>query len=132
MTSTYIRPSIYHQSFTKFVSQAYHKIQYKSKTYDDMWGLIKVAILLIAIIICWLTYIIFVNKASTYGYFYRVESRKLDTVIFQQNLVKLDVMAGQQKLRENTSFYSLANPITFNVADRIVHVTVNKQVAFNR
>jgi len=73
-----------------------------------------------------------VNKASTYGYFYRVESRKLDTVIFQQNLVKLDVMAGQQKLRENTSFYSLANPITVNVADRIVHVTVNKQVAFNR
>ena len=72
------------------------------------------------------------NKASTYGYFYRVESRKLDTVIFQQNLVKLDVMAGQQKLRENTSFYSLANPITVNVADRIVHVTVNKQVAFNR
>lgn len=50
-----------------------------------------------------LIYIIYVNKASTFGYFHKEETEKLDTIMFDYNLVKLDVLDYEQKLRQKAN-----------------------------
>ncbi len=53
-----------------------------------------------------LLYVIYVNKASTHGYFYKVETQKLDAIKAEYNLVKLDVLEYNKKLRNQSNDFS--------------------------
>jgi len=121
------------QTMKKFVFQTYNKIQSVSKSYDDVFVMLKLWLLMLAIVACGLVYVVYVNKASTHGYFYRVESKKLDAVIFEHNLVKLDVMKEQQNLREKSTFSSRPkDPISIEtswIEKKVVRVETKRQVA---
>ncbi len=76
-----------------------------------------------------LIYIIFVNKASTSGYFHKIESNKLDAVKFDYNLVKLEVMQAEKDLRNDVSL-SISHKDPIQILTDVVTI-INQDVAKN-
>lgn len=78
-----------------------------------------------AIVILMLIYVTYVNKASTFGYFHKVETKKLDAITFDYNLVKLDVLEYEQKLWNNAStFDAWSDPSALR--DRLIVIQATK------
>jgi hypothetical protein len=74
--------------------------------------IIKISTLVLGVIGFGMIYIVFVNKASTSGYFHKIESTKLDAIMFDYNLIKLDVMEAEKELRNDVNLsVSYQNPV---------------------
>lgn len=115
----------------KFVFQTYEKIKYKSKKYDDLFCIMKLGVLGLAIVVFGMMYIVYVTKASTRGYFYRVEATKLAQVKFEYNLTNLKVMEHKERLWSAISF-SNSPTQSVKVNSQVVKVPVNQKVAYNK
>ena len=114
----------------KFVFQTYEKIKFKytNKKYDNIFCLAKLLVLVVAIGISWFVYIVFVTKASTHGYFYRVEAQKLDQIVFQYNIVKLEVLEKREKLRKDVNFTRWPWQVV-GVNKQVVKIASDKRLA---
>lgn len=86
---------------TKFL-QIYQRYRIKADQYTNRMHLLKIVLLMVGIIFFGFLYIIYVNKASTSGYFHKIESNKLENYKFDYNLVKLEVMEAKKQLRNLT------------------------------
>jgi hypothetical protein len=70
----------------------------KAAQHKQKLPFLKLGWALLALIVTMMLYITYVNKASTDGYFYKVERNKVDEIKFAYNLVKLDVLERQQTI----------------------------------
>jgi len=61
---------------------------------------IKVIALFTFLLVCGVSYLIFINKASTRGYFLRQENQKLNAISFQFEIVKTKLLDYKQQNRD--------------------------------
>jgi len=85
----------------------------------------------VAIVLFGMMYIVYVTKASTRGYFYRVEATKLAQVKFEYNLTNLKVMEHKERLWSTVSF-SDSPTQSVKVNSQVVKIPINQKVAYNR
>lgn len=88
----------------------------------------KITWLILGIVAFGMIYIIFVNKASTRWYFHKIESNNLDAVMFDYNLVKLEVMQAEKKLWNDVSL-SVSQQDPIKILTDVVTIT-HRGVAF--
>lgn len=101
-----------------------NSIKGRARQHKEKMPLLKIGIAVIVLMVLMLIYVTYVNKASTYGYFYKVESQNLDDITFQYNLVKLDVLEQQQQLwRQVSTFDAWSDPAALR--DRLIIVSLD-------
>ena len=107
-----------------------NSIKGRAKKHQEKMPLLKIGAAVAALMILMLIYVTYVNKASTYGYFYKVESQELDDITFQYNLVKLDVLEHQQALRnQSNTFDSRSDPAALR--ERLIVISLDDSLIQN-
>lgn len=100
--------------------QAYQSRLNKYRVKKEFVSLIEIWMLVVAILFCVLTFLIFVNRSSTQWYFLRSARTKYNNTIFNNEIIKTDILdlkkINWDKLRENNSTTSLwINIETINI-----------------
>lgn len=85
----------------------YSYILQKIKKNDQIWDIFKVWGLAMLLLFCVLSYLYFINLASTRGYFLRQAMQKHTSISFQQEIVKTEILKIKQFNWENMKSASL-------------------------
>lgn len=85
----------------------YSYILQKIKKNDQIWDFFKVWWLAFLLLFFILSYLYFVNLASTRGYFLRQAMQKYTSISFQQEIVKTDILKIKQANWEKMKTMSL-------------------------
>ncbi|HMT26924.1 MAG TPA: hypothetical protein PKD96_01345 [Candidatus Absconditabacterales bacterium] len=76
-------------------------------------------------------YVFYVNAASTKGYYLRKESKKLEKIEFDRNILTLDVVQAEKQLRD--SIQSSPRKTEFEqINTNIVFVPVTQKLSLNQ
>lgn len=98
-----------------------NKVRYNKK----LWEWTKASGVIFMFLVFLGTYIYFVNKASTLGYFYRQEKAKRDAMEFDYNIESFETTKIYQNLRQNAmtgNRYLNANSTEFSLNDNLYKV----------
>lgn len=104
-----------------------NSIKGRARQHKEKMPLLKLGAAITVLVLLMLVYVTYVNKASTFGYFYKVESQNLDTITFQYNLVKLDVLEQQQQLWQQVNTFDARSDPTA-LRDRLIIVSLDTSI----
>jgi len=93
--------------------------------------LIKVIALASFLVLCGFSYLIFINKASTRGYFLRQENQKLSAISFQFEILKTKMLDYKQQNRDTIHGSTFKNDIV-NVNTEVVRIPDKIELGFVR
>ena len=82
---------------TSSLKSLYDNALLRRRKHDMVWDIIKIGILGVFWFSCLLTYLIFVSRSSTRGYFLRQENQKFNTISFQYEILKTQILEQRQK-----------------------------------
>lgn len=115
----------------KSLTNLYGSFLHKYRKYDDVMGMIKVIALASFLVICWFSYLIFINKASTRGYFLRQENQKLSAISFQFEILKTKMLDYKQQNRDTIHGSTFKNDV-INVNTEVVRIPDKIELGFVR
>ncbi|MCX6822656.1 MAG: hypothetical protein NTX91_01480 [candidate division SR1 bacterium] len=115
----------------KSLTNLYGSFLHKYRKYDDVMGMIKVIALASFLVICGFSYLIFINKASTRGYFLRQENQKLSAISFQFEILKTKMLDYKQQNRDTIHGSTFKNDV-INVNTEVVRIPDKIELGFVR
>ena len=113
----------------KSLTNLYGSFLHKYRKYDNIMGLLKVFALGWFLLLCGLSYLVFVNKASTRWYFLRQENQKLSAISFQFEILKTKMLDYKQQNRDTIHSSTLKNDIV-NVNTEVVRIPTRVELGF--
>ena len=113
----------------KSLTNLYGSFLHKYRKYDDIMSVVKVVSLSAFLFICAISYLVFINKASTRGYFLRQENQKLSAISFQFEILKTKMLDYKQQNRDTIHSSTLKNDIV-NVNTEVVRIPTKVELGF--
>ena len=92
----------------RVVVSAWMRMLEHYQRHNTLMDLVKVGALMVAIIFFFLLYLVYVNLASTRGYFLRQAMQERDGAAFEYEIVKTQLLKVQQYNREKTDSNTMA------------------------
>jgi len=83
------------------LEKQYASLLKQIKYNDQMWDLIKVGWLVVALVFFIFVYLYFISLSSTRGYFLRQAIQERTSISFQQEIVKTNILKIRQENRES-------------------------------
>ncbi len=120
---SYFNPEKPFETFVNNTVQSFHKsyqgwlISYRKK--QDMRNFIKIWILFLGLAFFALIFLIFINLASTRGYFLRLSTSQLNTSQAKSDIIRLEII---QKNKENWD--NLVNPNIRSIKESVETIYV--------
>lgn len=97
------------------------------RKYDGIMEMVKVGVLAFFLVLFIFSYLIFINKASTRGYFLKKENQKLSTISFQFEILKTRMLDYKQKNWESVAGTSFSKDIV-DVTAEVVKIPTSIEV----
>jgi hypothetical protein len=113
----------------KSLTNLYGSFLHKYRKYDDIMSVVKVVSLSAFLFICAISYLVFINRASTRGYFLRQENQKLSAISFQFEILKTKMLDYKQQNRDTIHSSTLKNDIV-NVNTEVVRIPTKVELGF--
>lgn len=97
------------------------------RKYDGIMEMLKVGALAFFLVLFIFSYLIFINKASTRGYFLRKENQKLSTISFQFEILKTRMLDYKQQNWEAVAGSSFRRDVV-DVTAEVVKIPTSVEV----
>lgn len=124
----YLNPTKPLQTFVHNTVKSFHKsyqgwlVSYRKK--QDLWDLIKIVALLFGVFFFIIIFLIYINLASTGGYFLRRSTNQLDTSQAKADIIKLEVIKKNKQNRDN-----LVNPRTQALKESVETIYIPEETS---
>lgn len=109
----------------------YGSFLHRYRKYDAVMSMVKVIALFVFFFVCVFSYLIFINKSSTRGYFLRQENQKLNTISFQFEIVKTKMIDYKQQNRDAIRSATFKSDV-INVNTEVVKLPTMVELGFLR
>jgi len=114
---------------TSSIKKAYSGLILKYRRYDSTIEFLKVGSLLAVLVFASLTYLLYVNRSSTRGYFLRQENQKLSTISFNFEILKTKLLDYKQINRESIQSTNSKREVV-DVRAEVVKLPGNTDLAY--
>lgn len=111
------------------LSKVYGSFLHRYRKYDGLRDVVKLCAYVFFLVICGVSYLYFVNMASTRGYTLRQENQKLSTISFQYEIVKTKLLDYKQQNRDTVHGASFRRDI-INVNAEVVKIPGKPELGF--
>lgn len=115
----------------KSLTNVYGSFLRQYRKYDGIMEMIKIGTLAFFLVLFVFSYLIFINKASTRGYFLRKENQKLSTISFQFEILKTRMLDYKQQNWESVAGSSFRRDVV-DVTAEVVKIPTSVEVGMDQ